>query len=609
MRKILVGVAILAVLGLLLRNSQLETEAEVLQDLLAKEQRVSAEPIVDKKAIAAEPEEAASAPESDEPTVTLAQEKQTKIWDLEHITFELEWKFGKLIKDAVKNREQAGLLGCFKAGFVGKIPVDADRQQDQGEWWFQDFRQSSADARQIASAEELSNWLLDVLEPWDSIDKVGLRVLAIDKTSQENEYQLRILLTAQGVEKRRQRSMQSEHDVLVACENDEEIEAGKIVAVWETDFVEVRGSDQVLMKEVTEQVGLKTISLPDNWKNPAGSAVDSYTSQIAVSDFDLDGYLDIAVSTIQGQQYLLRSVEGKRFEDVTESVGLPSSRFFSYTTFATWIDYDNDGYPDLLLGKNLYKNVQGSSFKHVTQSVGLKFKAATMGAAVVDFDCDGFLDLYVLNHMGDRGNKKVGFVDDDRFTGVANELWRNTGKGSFEEVTEQAGISGDLRHSFAAAWFHANEDHYPDLYLVNDFGRNCMYINQGDGSFTDVTEVAGVGDFANSMGVAAGDLDNDGKSEIYVANMFSKMGRRIIAHVCADDYPEGVYEGIQGACAGSHLYQPGDSEQYQEISLSKKVNAIGWAYAPVFADFDSDGFLDIYATSGFISVDRHKPDG
>jgi hypothetical protein len=263
----------------------------------------------------------------------------------------------------------------------------------------------------------------------------------------------------------------------------------------------------------------------------------------------------------------------------------------------------------LLIGKNMYHNESGKRFRQVTSSVGLKLEAATMGAVVVDYDCDGWLDLYVLNHLGTRSGK-IGFVDDDTTSGVPNQLWRNLGNGKFQDVTQSAGVDGSRRHSFAASWFFANDDRYPDLYLVNDFGRNCLFINRGDGTFDDVTVAAGVGDFANSMGVATGDLNNDGTSEIYVANMFSKMGRRIIAHTSEADYPAGVFAGIQGACAGSHLYsRRGPDQTYDEISVPMAVNEIGWAYAPVMADFDADGRLDIYATSGFISVDRRKPDG
>ncbi len=135
-------------------------------------------------------------------------------------------------------------------------------------------------------------------------------------------------------------------------------------------------------------------------------------------------------------------------------------------------------------------------------------------------------------------------------------------------------------------------------------------INQGDGSFEDVADDSGVGDFATSMGVASGDINGDGVPEIYVANMYSKMGRRIISQVSAPDYPAGIYEQLVGSCAGNRMYSTqGDVRQFQELSEQLGVNAVGWAYAPAVADFDGDGLLDLYATTGFLSFNRHKPDG
>ena len=110
--------------------------------------------------------------------------------------------------------------------------------------------------------------------------------------------------------------------------------------------------------------------------------------------------------------------------------------------------------------------------------------------------------------------------------------------------------------------------------------------------------------------VASGDLDNDGTAEIYVANMYSKMGRRIVGQVSDNDYPPGVYPRLQGACAGSRLYRLNkDASNSTEFSEQAGVNQVGWAYAPAMADFNNDGMLDLYATCGFLSVDRTKPDG
>ncbi len=275
------------------------------------------------------------------------------------------------------------------------------------------------------------------------------------------------------------------------------------------------------------------------------------------------------------------------------------------------MDFDNDGDPDLILGKTLYQNLEGKSFEPLKNNGGLRFAYNPMGAVVADYDLDGLLDLYVLyQHAPNlQFNKPPSWVNDDE-TGAVNELWRNRGEGRFVEVARTAGATGGTRHTFAATWLFANDDHYPDLYVANDFARNSLLINRGDGTFKDVADESIVGSFATSMGVASGDITGDGAPEIYVANMFSKMGRRIIAQVSADDYPEGIHEQLLGSCAGNHMYSTkGDVRQYREISEQLGVNAVGWAYAPAMIDYDGDGLLDLYATAGFLSYDRQKPDG
>ena len=144
--------------------------------------------------------------------------------------------------------------------------------------------------------------------------------------------------------------------------------------------------------------------------------------------------------------------------------------------------------------------------------------------------------------------------------------------------------------------------------MANDFGENVLLRNKGDGTFEDITPGLGIGDYSTSMGVSAGDLDNDGESELYVANMFSKMGRRIIGHVGAADYPEGVFAQIQGSCAGNRLYRK-SGDGFEEQSVDAGVNEVGWAYAPAMTDINGDGLLDLYATTGFMSYDRAQPDG
>lgn len=578
------------------------SESDVVLNELLKKERT-------RQALLSQPVEASAvARDTDAIAPALAEDRQRFIWQLEHFTFELEWKFGKLVKEAIRNHDRDGLLKCFLPDAGGSVPSRENQQVTNRSWWRKyDYRGDT----EPVGASGVAEFLVDETDTLSEINKVGLRVLQImPEAHPNNQYKLEVLLTVAGADPRGPASLTSTHQLIVRFQDDKDIAEGRIVEDWSVKSLSIRGVNRTLFEEVTEIYGLDRLNLRDNWTREPGTPAETYTFQLAVEDFDRDGYLDVAISSLQGDQYLMRSIDGIQFENVTKGMGLPSSRPATTTTFATWIDYDNDDYPDLLTGKTLYQNLGGKGFRRVPAQARLKLNAATMGAVVADFDCDGWLDLYVLNDHGDADGSRIGFVEDDTLSGVENTLWRNRGDGTFEDVTDQAGVGGEARHSFAAAWFHANDDLYPDLYIVNDFGRNCLFINRGDGSFDDMTVEAGVGDFANSMGVATGDLDNDGNAEIYVANMFSKMGRRIISHVCADDYPEGVFRGIEGACAGSHLYRlTGSDVSYEEISEAKSVNQIGWAYAPAFADFDADGLLDIYATSGFISVDRRKPDG
>jgi len=249
-------------------------------------------------------------------------------------------------------------------------------------------------------------------------------------------------------------------------------------------------------------------------------------------------------------------------------------------------------------------------FRDVSAVAGIQFDFAPIGCAVGDYDCDGKLDLYILYQYDGRNiTGSVSWVGDSH-AGYTNHLWRNEGNGRFRNVTLDAEAGGGARFTFAASWLFLDDDPFPDLYVANDFGQNVLLRNAGQGSFVDVTDRFAAGDFATSMGVACGDFNNDGSAEIYVANMYSKMGRRIIGQVGAADYPGNIYEQIRGACAGNRLYsrEPGSS-QFRDISQQVGVNEVGWAFAPAFVDVDNDGWLDLYATTGFLSFDRGKPDG
>jgi hypothetical protein len=546
----------------------------------------------------------------------LDETKQKEIWDAEHATFEIETHVGRKLISALQNRATDRLGEYFGSGFEGHIlgrshPATVAKSSIEETV----YSANSADLENV-DAGAFIQFLIEGIGDIREMQQGRFRVLKIAHSEDEenaDEWQLSVLLTVCGLTSK---GSGITYDLAgrMSCRfsNDDDIVAGKIIESWRVDSETTRRSQKPLMEEATATFGLDRLPIDDNWTS-SRDRIRQYRFQTAVEDFNGDGFLDIAVATADDKEFLLQwNPVSRKYDDITASAGLPPQVVSNNRAYlACWFDFDNDGDADLLLGETLYRNVEGQKLQVVTNNGGLELDFNPMGCVVADYDADGLLDLYVLYQRPriESHHTTPGWVSDDT-TGAVNQLWRNRGNGTFIEMSQVAKATGGNRHSFAAAWLHANDDHYPDLYIANDFSRNSLLINQGDGTFHDSAAETGVGDFATSMGVAAGDIDGDGKPEIYVANMYSKMGRRIIAHVSPDDYPDGLHRKILGSCAGNRLYSNSDERgSYRELSERLGVNAVGWAYAPAFIDFDGDGLLDLYATTGFLSFNRRKPDG
>ncbi len=362
-----------------------------------------------------------------------------------------------------------------------------------------------------------------------------------------------------------------------------------------------------LMAEVAKERGIDRSLFYDNWTKPPDEMV-IVTGGVYLADIDNDGRQDILILDPNGV-FLYHALPDGHYEEISEKAGLPHKMRNAYN--AVFGDFDNDGLVDLVLtyekGVRVFKNLGGGRFEDVDFRTNLWFDKV-LGLTVGDYDKDGLLDIYVTRGAGPskKANQVNSWIDGPG--GPGNQLWRNLGNWKFEDVTKQANASAGHLSCFTAAWLDANNDGWPDIYCINEFGGGVLLLNQGNGTFKPQHLLDDTGDFG-SMGMCVGDFDNDGNIDIYTANMYSKAGRRIMENLPASSYPPDVFAKMKRFVTGSEIYRNHGGLNFERVGKKLDIHAVGWAYAPTFVDLDNDGFLDIYATAGFISAGKEEPDG
>jgi hypothetical protein len=353
-----------------------------------------------------------------------------------------------------------------------------------------------------------------------------------------------------------------------------------------------------LFADVTQQRGLDTSRLHDNWKT---ADFDPTPGGVYVTDFDRDGILDVLVTDPSGPA-LYRGRSDGTFENVTAGHGLPSASLAS--TVAAWLDIDGDGWEDLILGDRIYRNEAGARFVDYTDRCNLHLPIDAANIVIADYDRDGKLDLYVTR----PGRPGVRSWLDGKSESPGNRLFHNEGNWRFRDATKASGAGGDHPSTFTAAWLDADNDGWPDLHVLNEFGDGLLLINNRDGTFSGRTLANRPADFG-SMGLAVGDINNDGHIDLFCANMYSKAGTRVIGNLAEDAYPPAVLEKMRRFVAGSQLHLNRGGLKFEQVGPRMQVAAVGWSYGACLADLDNDGWLDIYATAGYVSRNRDEPDG
>ncbi len=324
---------------------------------------------------------------------------------------------------------------------------------------------------------------------------------------------------------------------------------------------------------------------------------------MAVGDVNGDHLPDLYVAMPSGLPNLLlvQQSDGTVL-DVAQKAGVAWN---DDTKGVLLVDLDGDGDRDLVTALHhvlvLHENDGEGLFKVVGWCVAPD-ESPFYSIAAADVNGDLYLDLFAVRYVQTRYGESIPVPFEDAVNGPSNHLFLNRGGFKFVDQTKESGLDeGNHRFSLAASFSDFDLDGDQDLYVANDFGRNRLWRNEG-GKFTDVAQALGVQDQAAGMGVDWGDVNSDGRPDLYVSNMYSSAGRRIAYQPGYRAGSQGEdLAGIQRLAQGNSLFVQNADGTFSDRSDSGGVRMGRWSWGAIFCDLNGDGAPDIYAPNGFMT--------